>query len=80
MIPNKHTNGRRASSRLGSGEGREGHKGFDLRHKSECFCAQERRQIQHCMVISALILCKPERLILFVSEMNIGLGQGFLWA
>lgn len=34
----------------------------------------------NCKVISALILCKPERLILFVSEMNVGLGQGFLWA
>lgn len=77
MIPNKHTSGRRVSSSLGSGEGREG---FDLRHKSESLYTKEHKQIQHCNVISVLILCKSERLFLFVSEMNIGLGQGFLWA
>ena len=79
MVPNKHTNGRGLSSRLGSGEGREGHQGFDLRHKSECSYTQQRKQIQHCKVISVLMLCKPERLILFVSKVNVGLGQGFLW-
>lgn len=77
MIPNKHANVRRVSSRLGSGEGREG---FDLWHKSERLYTQKRKKIQHCNIISGLILCKPERLFLFVSEMNVGLGQRFLWA
>lgn len=58
-------------------EERDGHKGFDLRHKAECLCTQERRQIQHSKVISALILCKAKRLILFVFAMNQ--GQGLLW-
>lgn len=75
-----------ASIQMGEGQGagwdqereeRDRHKGFDLRHKAECLYPQERRQIQHSKVISALILCKPRRLILFVFAMNQ--GQGFLW-
>lgn len=74
------------SIQMGEGQGagwdqerkeRDGHKGLDLRHKAECLYPQELRQIQHSKVISALILCKPKRLILFVFAMNQ--GQGFLW-
>lgn len=72
----------RMGKRQGAGwdqerEERDGHKGFVLRHKAECLYTQEHRQIQVSKVISALLLCKPQRLILFVSAMNQ--GQGFLW-
>lgn len=68
---------RRAAGWVQDREERDGHKGFHLRHEAECSYTQERRQIQHSKVISALMLCKPKRLILFVSAMNQ--GQGFLW-
>lgn len=68
---------RQAAGWVQDREERDGHKGFHLRHEAECLYTQERRQIQHSKVISALILCKPKRLILFVSVMNQ--GQGFLW-
>lgn len=72
----------RMGERRGAGwdqerEERDGHKGFDLRHKAECLYTREHRQIQRSKVFSAFILCKPKRLILFVSAMNQ--GQGFLW-
>lgn len=79
MIPNKHTNGRRAAA--GGVQEEEKEDARDLvSGLSECFHTQECKQIQHCEVISVFTYCKSTRLILVVSEMNSGLGQGFLWA